>query len=140
MGKYRSSSRIRTAPKTDGPHAIWRGIGCFMMLIIPVISIAAGSLTVSYGIDHKWPLPYELMGTPQLPGLFYKSNGLMTILGPLLSIKNLYAIATISIMVMIFLSGIISLIYAVVYRMTGPSRYGPTDAPPPKIKTKKYSR
>ena len=140
MGKYRSSSRIRTAPKSDGPHPIWRGIGCFMMLLIPAISIASGSAVVNYGINHSWPFPYQLMGLPRLPDLFYKSNGLMIILSPIVSINNFYAIATASIIFMIFLGGLISLVYAVVYSATGPSRYGPTDAPPPKIKTKRYTR
>lgn len=140
MGKYRSSSRIRTAPKTSGPHAIWRGIGCFMMLIIPAISIAAGFETIKYGIANNWPFPYELMGNPRLPDIFYKSNGLMTILGPIISIENFYAIAAASLLFMVFLGGIISLVYAIVYRATGPERYGPTDAPPPKIKTKRYTR
>ncbi len=140
MGKYRSSSRIRTAPKTDGPHAIWRGIGCFMMLIIPAISIAAGFETIKYGVEQRWPFPYQLMGTPRLPDIFYKSDGIMLIFSPIIGIKNFYAIAAASLIFMIFLGGIISLVYALVYRFTGPSRYGPTDAPPPKIKTKKYTR
>ncbi len=140
MGKYRSSSRIRTAPKNEGPHAIWRGIGCFMMLIIPAISIAAGIETINYGIEHNWPIPYQLMGKPGLPDFFYKSSGLMAILGPIVSIKNFYAMVVASIIFMVFLGGIISVIYAMIYSFTGPSRYGPTDAPPPNIKTKKYTR
>ena len=140
MGKYRSSSRVRTAPKTDGPHAIWRGIGCFMMLIIPAISIALGVEVVNYGVEHNWPIPYQLLGNARLPDVFYKSSGLMTIFGPITSIKNIYAMIAASIIFMVFLGGIISMIYAFIYRFTGPSRYGPTDAPPPNIKTKKYTR
>jgi len=111
-----------------------------MMLIIPVISIAAGVELIKYGVDQRWPFPYQLMGTPRLPEFFFKSSGLITIFGPLTTIQNFYAIAAASILIMILLSGIISVIYGVVYSMTGPSRYGPTDAPPPKIKTKKYTR
>ena len=41
---------------------------------------------------------------------------------------------------MLLIGGVISVIYALMYRFIGPSRYGPTDAPPPKIKTKRYTR
>lgn len=140
MGKYRSSARVKAAPKSDGPHAIWRGIGCVMMIIIPAISIATGMMAVTYGIANRWPIPYQLLGTPRFPDIFYKSNGLMIILSPIISIQNFYAIAVASIIIMIFLGGIISLVYGIIYRVTGPSRYGPTDAPPPNIKTKKYTR
>jgi len=140
MGKYRSSVLVKATPKSKGPHAIWRGIGCFMMAIIPAISIALGVQAVTYGIANRWPIPLQLLGTPRFPDLFYKSSGLMIILSPVISIQNFYAISIASIIIMIFLGGTISLIYGLVYRLTGPSRYGPTDAPPPNIKTKKYTR
>ena len=40
----------------------------------------------------------------------------------------------------VILGGIFSLVYAVMYRAVAPSRYGPMDAPPPKVKIKKYKR
>lgn len=140
MGKYRTNSKVIQKPKSDGPHAIWRGIGCMMILIIPAISIAAGVQTVSYGLANKWQIPYQLLGTPKLPDFFYKSTGLMTIFGPIASIQNFYANAVMSIIYMAVIGGVISMIYAFTYQAVGPSRYGPTDAPPPKIKTKKYTR
>ena len=140
MGKYSSSARKRTIPKPERPHAVWRGIGCLMMLLIPAISIAAGAETIYYGLDHHWPIPYQLLGVPRLPDIFYKSNGLITLFSPFTRIAHFYAIAVASLIYTTFLGGIISMVYAVIYRFTGPSRYGPTDAPPPSIKTKKYTR
>lgn len=141
MGKYSTSSRRPPPkPKAEGPHAIWRGIGCLMMLIIPAISIAAGYMTVNYAIEKRWAIPYQLTGTMRLPDYFYKSTGLIQVFGPLTRIPNLYAHASASILYMIMIMGVISVIYATVYRMIGPSRFGPTDAPPPKIKTKRYTR
>jgi len=139
MGKYRSSSRVRSTAPPKGPHAIWRGIGCFMMLLIPVISIAAAKATIDFGVG-RWPIPVELLGVPRPPDFFYKSSGLMTIFSLVTGWNNFYAIATASIIYMIPISSVISLIYGIVYNVTGPSRYGPTDEPPPKIKTKKYTR
>lgn len=140
MGKYTSSARKVQKPKSEGPHAVWRGIGCIMMLIIPAISISAGYQTVNYGLEHNWAIPYQLLGIPRLPEFFYKSNGLLTIFGPITYIQNFYAHAAVSFLYMVLIGGVISVLYAVVYRMIAPSRYGPTDAPPPKIKTKKYTR
>jgi len=140
MGKYSTNSRIAKKPKSEGPHVIWRGIGCLMMLIIPAISIAAGYETVNYGLTHDWSIPYQLLGAARLPDFFYKSSGLLQLFGFITRIPNFYAHAAVSILYMVLIGGIISVIYAVVYRMVGPSRYGPLDAPPPKIKTKKYTR
>ncbi len=140
MGKYSGSSRKVVKAKPEGEHPIWRGIGCIMMLIIPVISIAAGVETVNYGLANGWTIPYQLLGTPELPEFFYKSSGLMTIFGPLTTLQNFYAHAALSFIYMVTLGGVISVLYAIVYRAIGPSRYGPTDAPPPKIRTKKYTR
>lgn len=140
MGKYSSLSRKRITPKSDGPHEIWRGIGCLMMLIIPAISIAAGVSTVNYGLKHNWPIPYQLLTAPVLPKFFYKSSGLLAIFYPLTQIQNFYAYVAVSILYAILIGGVISLVYAIIYRLVGPSRYGPLDAPPPKIKTKRYTR
>jgi hypothetical protein len=140
MGKYRTSSRIVQKPKPESPHVIWRGIGCLLMLIIPAVSIAAAVETINYGLEHGWAIPYQLLGFVKLPDLFYKSDGVLFIFGPILRTQNFYAYAATSLIYMMVIGGIISFGYALIYRMIGPSRYGPTDAPPPKIKTKKYTR
>lgn len=140
MGKYASSVKKRSKPKNDGPHVIWRGIGCLMMLIIPAISIAAGIETIKYGLANRWAIPYQLLGYPSLPDLFYQSSGLRIIFEPITRVNHLYAYSAASILYMIAIGGIISLLYGVAYRIVGPSPYGPMDEPPPKIKTKKYTR
>ncbi len=141
MGKHtefsqRQSSRV----KPKAPHDIWRGIGCLMILIIPAISIAAGYETVKYAINNHWPIPYQLLVPVRLPDVFYATAGLRTVFNPLSSIPNFYANAAASLLYMMLLSGLISVIYAAVYRMVGPDRYGPTDAPPSKVKVTKKSR
>ena len=64
----------------------------------------------------------------------------MIILSPVTAIKHFYAYAVASIFYMVLLGGISSLGYAIVYRIVGPARYGPLDAPPPKVKVKPYKR
>lgn len=140
MGKYTSSVYKKTPPKPEGPHAIWRGIGCLMMLIIPVISYAAGYETINYAIENNIDVPYQLLGTPRLPDFFYNSGSLISLLSPLLAIKNLYAYLVAAIFYTLILGSITSIGYAIVYRFTGPSRYGPLDIPQPNFKVKRYKR
>jgi hypothetical protein len=140
MSKYSSSVHKRIKPKEDGPHVVWRGIGCMTMVIIPIISIAAGYETINYGLEHNWVIPYQLLGTPRFPDLFYRSSGLMTILSPIAATLHFYAYAVASFIYIILLGGISSLAYALAYRFVGPSRQNPLDAPRPNIKVKKYKR
>jgi hypothetical protein len=138
MGKYKSSSRRELPPNPEGPHVIWRGIGCLMMLIIPAISILAALATI--GSSLVIYIPYQLMGLPVLPNYLFATSGLRTIFVPIANTENLYAIIFISLLYMLLISGVIGSIYATVYRFIGPPRYGPLDEPPPKIKTKRYTR
>ncbi len=130
-------SSLKQQKKT---HPIWRGIGCLMVFIIPAISIAAGNLTVNYAISKRWPIPVQFLGFMHLPDYFYSTGGLRTIFNPLSTIPNFYANTAATFLYMLVISGIISLVYATVYRMVAPSRYGPTDAPPTKFKATKKSR
>ena len=140
MGKYRSSAKPIQKPLDTGPHVIWRGLGCLMMVIIPVISYAAAYEIVNYGLTNGWIIPYQFLGTPQLPELIRKSNALWALFRPITSIQNFYAYVAFGTLIMVLISGTISVIYAVVYRILGPSRWGPLAMPPPKFKTKKYLR
>lgn len=140
MGKYTDYSKRQTSKqKPKEPPASWRAAGCLMILIVPAISILVGNGTVNYAISKGW-VPYQLLGNVVLPSFFYKSNGLIIILGPILRTQNFYAIAAASILYMILIGGVISLIYATIYRMVGPDPYGPTDEPPSKVKITKKSR
>jgi len=140
MGKYTSSVIKHKPQKTKAPHFIWNGLGCMMIVIIPIISIAAGIQTVDYALQHGWILPAGLLGRPTLPDFFYKSSGLISIFGPITSINNLYAYAVASIVYVLAIGGVSSMAYAFAYRFVGPPRYGPQDIPPPNFKVKKYKR
>lgn len=139
MGKFTNRTPDKRVEKDLTKNFAWRGIGCALMIVIPLISIAAASLTVS----AEWAqglLPYELMGYPILPSFFYATNELAMVFGPIGNIENLYAIMVVSVLYMIALGSFISLLYAAVYRAVNPRKYGPFDAPPPKVKAKKYKR
>ena len=138
MGKY-SSRKAEAPPRQDSSQTLaWRSIGCALMLIIPALSIAAAIATLaSPAVAY---IPYELMGYPVLPDILFKTDGLRTIFSPLANIENLYAITVISGVYMVLFGGVISVVYAFIYRIINPKQYGPYDAPPPKTRAKKYKR
>jgi hypothetical protein len=55
-------------------------------------------------------------------------------------VQNLYAYIVVSLICMALISTVISMIYAVIYRIVNPVRYGPLDEPPSRRKAKKHSR
>jgi hypothetical protein len=138
MGKH-TSRRVREVPRVDPSQTLaWRGIGCALMLVIPALSIAAALATINSSLVGY--IPYQLMGYPILPDILYKTEGLRTIFSPIANVQNLYAIIMISAIYMVVLGGVISVVYAGIYRMVNPKTYSPFDAPPPNIKAKKYKR
>lgn len=140
MGRSSSSTQQESSlHKQREPHPIWRGIGCVLMLVIPAISIFIGKLFIDFALENKWRIPYQLLGIPKMPDILYKSAGLRPLL-PMLRIPNLYAYIVASVVCILILSSVISMVYAVIYRMANPSRYGPLDAPPSRVKAKKHSR
>src|SRR5581483_7926269 len=116
MGRYTSASHQRPIPKPERPHAIWRGIGCLIILIVPVISCAAASITSQIAIDRRWPLPYQLMGYPVVPPLFWKVGAFAPIWAFIQSQNNLYLLIAFTIGFMAVLAVIVSMIYAIAYR------------------------
>ena len=140
MSKHRSNSIKVVKERSGQPHFLWRGIGCVMMLVIPVMSAAIAYEVINYGLNNNWPIPFQLLGTPRYPDLFYRSSGMMIILSPITAIRHFYAYAVGTLIFMILIGGVMSLIYAYVYRMVGPAQYGPVGAPPPNIKIKRYKR
>jgi hypothetical protein len=141
MTKYTTANqRRRQTPREEEVHAIWRGIGCLLILIVPTMSFFLATASLQLAVDQNWPMPYQLMGYPVMPDLLWKAAGLTSLLVFIQSQNNLYAVLTITLVYVVILSALVSLIYAFVYRYVGPSRYGPQDAPPPKIKVKRYKR
>ncbi len=111
MSKYMKYESVRKEKKPQGPHPLWRGIGCVMMVLIPVVSYAGASLLVDANLRHRWlPLPRVLYGPAAQPLLF----------------------AELAVGVILSLLGFVLLVvvYSFLNSILGPPRYGPMDAPP----------
>ncbi len=144
MTKYTLASQRRPANAKPEVHPLWRGVGCIMMIIVPVISFVGAGITVDQIIKQGLPMPYELMGYPVMPPLLMKSDALLPLMLWIEQQQNLYAILLFTVAYIVVLGGLIALVYALVYRYVGPSRYGPLDARPEEIignrRIKRYKR
>lgn len=139
MGKY--THFVRPIHQRRGQvHPIWRGIGCLLIVIVPLVSYAGAVLLVNYGLSQGWPLPAEWLGYIKFPSWVWKIPFLASITAPIANYNNLKAILVFFFIVLVMLTGLSSTIYAFVYRGLGPPRYTALDAPPPKHKSKSYKR
>ncbi len=98
-------------------HPIWGGIGCVMLVMIPIFSFLIADWGVEENFTQQWiVIPPDLLGPPGLP------------------IEYLYAKLAFTMVITVILFGGYTLIYGVIYSIAGPSRYGPQDVPPLKRK------
>ena len=135
MGKY-SGTNFR-APKAhvEHPHPIWRGIGCIMMIIIPIISFAMAEFTVQNTWAQQY-IPYQLLGYVVVPAKVWKVGFLNPVLTFIQNQANLYGVLIFFLFYLLVLGSLMSIINAYLYKSFAPSRFGPQDAPPPKIKVR----
>jgi hypothetical protein len=141
MGKYSSVRRAPQKPRDRGVHPIMRGIGCVMMIVVPILSYGVAVLLVNYGATRGWPIPPEWFGPPTIHPLLLKVQGLQSLLYWLRGQTNLEAYLIFAIVITIIIGVVIIMFYGYVYAIFGPPAYGPQDAPPIKgRKVKPYKR
>jgi hypothetical protein len=125
MTKYdKFSIRSRQAERPWKIHPVWRGIGCLMMVLIPIISYAGAVLLVQANVAARWlPTPRELAQTITIPYIG--------------RIPYLFANLLVAVVLMLAGFGILTLLYSLMYRVLGPPRYGPLDAPPERYRPRR---
>ena len=119
-------------------HPIWRGIGCILLIMIPIISCA-----LAYDLmrgDRPFAMPKELVEPLLIPPVNFAPVEVVT--NPINSflISGRYYIGDIFFaIVFIFIGfGILAIFYSLLFRLFGPPRYGPYDVP--QIKSGKRRR
>ena len=139
MGKYTKYAR-RLPPRSSEAHPVWRGIGCILILIIPLLSYASATLLVDYSLNQGWLIPAEWLGYIKFPDWVWKIPILASIASPIASYNNLKAVLAFFVVILVLLVGIYSTFYAFIYRSLAPPRYSSVDAPPSGRRTKRYTR
>jgi hypothetical protein len=96
-------------------HPVWRGIGCFLLILLPILAFAGSKLLVQRNFQQRWiDLPRELELWFVIP-----------VLG-----RVFVADIALTILLLVIIFGIATVIYALLYRLLGPPRPGPLDSPP----------
>lgn len=141
MGKYSTNTRQAPPPRRNSIHGVMRGIGCLLFVIVPIMAFEVAKL-VANGPARAWAfIPREWFQRPELHPLLARLDGIRSawaFLSDSIPFTTANLIFTFVITIVIY--GVLSVIYGYLFAMIAPSRYGPTDVPPPRVKTKKYTR
>ncbi|NOY98990.1 MAG: hypothetical protein GXP40_07285 [Chloroflexi bacterium] len=139
MGRYGQYQRA-VPKKPKNLHPAWRGIGCLIGLILPVISYAGAAVLLTNDAVKK-QVPWQLLGPPSLPPFLWEYiPAIRPALSTIYGWTDLEATLVLAFVLLVILGSVVSLVYAMMYRVVGPPRYGPRDMPPPRRKIKKYKR
>jgi hypothetical protein len=140
MAKYNYFEKAKDSQDKPTIHPVWRGIGCLITLLTPIISGAAAVVLLDFGLSQKWPFLYQLGGNVRFSDIFYQIPIVLVAANYISSIPNLRALVMFFVLFLMLFSSVFALLNAVLYRTFGPPRYSPLDAPAPRVKTKRYTR
>jgi hypothetical protein len=109
---YQPKSRRTVIPPV---HPVWRGIGCFLLILLPIIAFAGAKLLVQANTRQRWlQVPNELYGSFTLP-----------VIG-----RILFVDLAVTVLLIVIGFAVLTVLYAIIYRIIGIPRYGPLDSPP----------
>ena len=137
MGKYTRFQR--KAPGKKALNPIWRGIGCILIIVVPLLAFWM-MLVLVPPIIATGKVPYQLVGRVHFPEWAFKFKIVGLVATFISSIDNLWISIITFFVMLVILTGFMSLPYAILYSLIGPARYTEMDAPPTKHKVKKYTR
>ena len=137
MGKY--SKYQRKSEKKPEANPIWRGIGCILIVVVPVISYAL-MVILTPAIVATGLVPYALLGYVKFPEWVLRTPILSDIALFIGGINDLGLKLIAFFVILLLVAAIFSLLYSLVSQVIGPPRYSDKDAPPSTHKGKIYKR
>lgn len=120
MGAY--DPRIKKEIVKREIHPVWRGIGCLLMVLIPMIAIAAADVIINSNLDVI-AIPMAL-----------RSNFDTRVFGIIYFFPAKLLLATV---ISVALFAVVSVLYSILYRMMGQNLRGPMDSAPVRKRVKK---
>lgn len=129
-----SSNRYRTSSVTPEEkreiHPIWRGIGCILIVIIPLMAYASAVLLIDENAQRGWfRIPPDINNIP-IPA-FLATNL------PGWIVNDFYAKLLVAFLFALIFFALFTVLYSFAYRLGGGYRPSPVDAPTEKRKTKR---
>ncbi len=117
-------------PKSPNPntyiHPAWRGIGCILIAVIPFASWVLGGMFWQITAQRGIALSPELQHSLNFPGIKIGD----TVLFPPAALP--YAQILFAFTAAVVLFGLMTVLYAVIYHLSGGGRGSPLDVPMPK--------
>ena len=128
MGFSSSAYRKKREERPWKINPVWRGIGCILIVVIILMSWFGSIVFLK---NNKWfPIPPELNKAVVIP--FVRQPDVDKIIVEVNTLLQgvTYANFFFTIVFLFIGFGILSVIYAMMYRVAGPPRYGQFDARP----------
>ena len=135
--KYRSFERKEYVKPP--PNPLWRGIGCILFVVVPLLSYWFMTLALP-AVKATGSVPPELLAPMQFPLWMLKVPGLNTLVVYLASIPELWLKLIVFVVILLLLILVSSLLYTMIYSMVGPARYTEREAPEAERGAKRYTR
>jgi len=114
--------RYKKDVSTPGIHPVWRGIGCVLLILIPLISLAAADVIINSNLDVI-AIPNILRATVD--------TGILGV------VYYFPAKVLLGLVITVALFALVSITYSVIYSASGANKRGPMDAPPIRKRVKK---
>lgn len=111
-----------------------------MIILVPPLSYGIAMLLVQTGAEQGWPIPPEWLGHIEINPLAFRLKGLAPLFSLLERQTNLIANLVFAFGIMVVIGGFMAIFFGYLYKFFGPSQYGPQDAPPIRVKVKRYKR
>ena len=111
-------------------HPIWRGIGCILIVIIPIMAWAGAELFMK--ANHFFDLPALWYQPVTIPLTQWEPvNILLSSIDTFFSdMRITYGIIFTTLIFLVLGYGLMSVLYGILYRIFGPPRYTNVDARP----------
>jgi hypothetical protein len=117
-------------------HPIWRGIGCLMVVLIPLISYAAAYTIARANYENGWVgIPAELTGWINIAPLLRIAPWLGQLLPA--NTRIYYLDLALMLVIMVIALGFLTLLYSILYTSTGVTKTDPYYVPPVRKSPKK---
>ena len=126
-------------PETPNPrtyiHPIWSGIGCLLVVLIPLAGWALSAPALDLAIAQGISIPPELNRTEQMPSIPLGDSPIGGMEVPLFYARLLFT-SVLSVVVFTLLT----LVYSLIYRMSGGGKGNPLDLDMPRSSGRRRRR
>ncbi len=111
-------------------NPVWRGIGCLLIIMVPIMAWFAAQLIMQS--NTSLPLPADMRKTMTIRYInVVQVDRVIADINRFSATHGLVAGQFFFTVLLMFIGfGLLSVVYAVMYRIAGPPRYGPFDIPP----------